>query len=350
MEQQLTIPAAYIQAMLNQAEQRGIDRAMLLADIDLDMQALQSNQPCSAVAYGQLHHRIIQTSGDDWFGMLSGGSVPPGALRFMCWVAVQTKTLADAINECGRFFELCRGFKVKQSYSVEGDLAVSKIAKLDRLPEYEFTALIDAADPMTLKSTLAAWHGFLSWLVGREIPLQAMYYTFANQDDNKHRYEVFYQHDFCGYSYPAIYLTMPVIQQEQNIDEFLAKAPYYAFNRAAHSTDTVAQRVKSLMAKKMGSDLPQAMEIASSLHMSVTSLHRKLAQEASSFQKIKDETRMEAAILYLNSPNMSTQDVAALVGFDDPSTFSRSFKKWTGLPPGEYRKKLLSATAASDKL
>tara|TARA_R110000868_G_scaffold142465_1_gene359829 strand:+ start:1612 stop:2664 length:1053 start_codon:yes stop_codon:yes gene_type:complete len=350
VEQQLTIPAAYIQAMLNQAEQRGIDRAELLADIELDMQALQSNQPCSAVAYGQLHHRIIQTSGDDWFGMLSGGLVPTGALRFMCWVAVQTKTLAEAINECGHFFELCRGFKIKQSYSVEGEFAVSKMAKLEHLPAAEFDALIAVADPMTLKSTLAAWHGFLSWLIGREIPLQAMYYTFANPGGNKHCYEVYYQQDFCGYSYSAKFLSMPVIQQADNIDEFLAKAPYYAFNRTAHSSDTVTQRVKSLMAKKMGTELPQAMEIASSLHMSVTSLHRKLAQEASSFQKIKDETRMEAAILYLNSPTMSTQEVAALVGFDDPSTFSRSFKKWTGLPPGEYRKKLLSATGASGKL
>ena len=343
VEKQFTIAASYIKAMLNQAEQRGIDTAALLRDIDLDRAALEADEPCSALAYGLLHHRITESVGDDWFGMLSGGSVPPGALKFMCRVAVNAKTLQDAIDKSDEFFELCRGFKVKQKYHVDGDEVVTKVAGLDHLPNEEFKKLMQQTSPTVLKSTMAAWLGFMSWLIGKEILPKAMFFPFAaDKDGSKHRYPVHYDQPFCGCSFESKYLNMPVIQQESQVDDFLRKAPYYAFNRAAYSSDTLVQRVKSLMRKSIGDSFPQALDVAKRVNMSVTSLHRKLSQEGSSFQKLKDETRMEAAILYLGSPEMSTSDVAEMLGFDDPSTFNRSFKKWTGLPPGEYRKRLVN--------
>ena len=36
---------------------------------------------------------------------------------------------------------------------------------------------------------------------------------------------------------------------------------------------------------------------------------------------------------------LSENAVAALMGFTDPSAFHRSFKKWTGMTPGDYRLK-----------
>jgi AraC-like DNA-binding protein len=341
VEKQFTIAASYIKAMLKQAQQQGVNQALLLADIELDMLALEANEPCSALVYGQLHHRITELAGDDWFGMLSGGSVPPGALKFMCRVAVNAKTLQEAIDTCAEFFELCRGFKVKQTYELRNGEVMTKIAGLSHLPVSEFEGLMLEASPTVLKSSIAAWLGFVSWLIGQEITPNAMYYPFSNDASNgKHRYPVYYDQAFCGCSYDSKYLTMPVIQHQENVDNFLRKAPYYAFNRAAHSSDTLVQKVKTLMSKNIGDKFPQALDVAKQVNMSVTSLHRKLSQEGSSFQKLKDATRMEAAILYLGSPDMSTTAVADMLGFDDPSTFNRSFKKWTGLPPGEYRKKL----------
>ena len=47
--------------------------------------------------------------------------------------------------------------------------------------------------------------------------------------------------------------------------------------------------------------------------------------------------RRDASIAYLDRPELSINDVAILMGFTDPSAFYRSFKKWTGRTPGEYR-------------
>jgi AraC-like DNA-binding protein len=34
-------------------------------------------------------------------------------------------------------------------------------------------------------------------------------------------------------------------------------------------------------------------------------------------------------------------DIAERLGFSEPSTFHRAFKKWTGVSPGEYRRNRL---------
>jgi ATP phosphoribosyltransferase regulatory subunit len=84
--------------------------------------------------------------------------------------------------------------------------------------------------------------------------------------------------------------------------------------------------------------MASAEDVAFALHMSVSTLRRRLLDEGTSYQKIKDDSRKEAALNYMNSPQLSISDVASLMGFDEPSAFFRSFKKWTGMTPGEYRK------------
>jgi len=82
---------------------------------------------------------------------------------------------------------------------------------------------------------------------------------------------------------------------------------------------------------------PSAEQVAKTLNMSVSTLRRRLLEEGTTYQKIKDECRRKSAINYMNSPELSINDVAGLMGFDEPSAFFRSFKRWTGMTPGEYR-------------
>jgi AraC-like DNA-binding protein len=43
------------------------------------------------------------------------------------------------------------------------------------------------------------------------------------------------------------------------------------------------------------------------------------------------------SIYHLCRREYSINDIAIRVGFTEPSTFHRAFKKWTGLTPGAYR-------------
>ena len=71
--------------------------------------------------------------------------------------------------------------------------------------------------------------------------------------------------------------------------------------------------------------------------MSAPTLRRRLKREGTTFQQIKDAARCDAARLCLDRPELSINEVALQMGFTDPSAFHRSFKKWTGMTPGQFR-------------
>jgi AraC-like DNA-binding protein len=49
------------------------------------------------------------------------------------------------------------------------------------------------------------------------------------------------------------------------------------------------------------------------------------------------KTRMEKAKKLLAFTHLSVGEIAAAVGFSDPLYFSRTFRRYAGLPPTEYR-------------
>ncbi|MFA0810659.1 AraC family transcriptional regulator [Microbulbifer epialgicus] len=84
-------------------------------------------------------------------------------------------------------------------------------------------------------------------------------------------------------------------------------------------------------------DLSQEI-VAKTIGISCRSLHRKLKEKGSSYQAILDKTRKHQAIHYLKQQELPVTSITYKLGFSDTSSFSRSFKKWTGKSPREFRK------------
>src|SRR5690554_7351783 len=78
-------------------------------------------------------------------------------------------------------------------------------------------------------------------------------------------------------------------------------------------------------------------EVAGSIGIPAHTLRRNLRIEGQRFQELKDAVRRDASINLLSCPNLSIMEVAERLGFSEASTFHRSFKKWTGVTPGDYR-------------
>ncbi len=82
---------------------------------------------------------------------------------------------------------------------------------------------------------------------------------------------------------------------------------------------------------------PDPQEVARQLNVSYRTLRRRLSDEGTSFKDIHNEVRMGMAMEYLRQTELSTQEIAFLLGYSEATNFHRAFKKWAAQTPGEYR-------------
>lgn len=78
--------------------------------------------------------------------------------------------------------------------------------------------------------------------------------------------------------------------------------------------------------------------VADHLLLSPRTLRRKLTLQGTTFRQLHNDVRMQLAIEFLRSSNMSTDDVADRLGFSDAANFRHAFKKWTKRTTGAYRR------------
>lgn len=104
--------------------------------------------------------------------------------------------------------------------------------------------------------------------------------------------------------------------------------------------EQVSLQVRKEIIALLSTDQLGLDQVAERLNMSGRNLHRKLAEEGTSFKELQDEIRQDLALRYLGMPGMSLNDIAFNLGFIDQSSFNRAFKRWTGGSPGQYRRAL----------
>jgi len=76
--------------------------------------------------------------------------------------------------------------------------------------------------------------------------------------------------------------------------------------------------------------------VAAQFSMSNRTLRRRLQEEATSYQEILDDVRAELARHYLTKEKRGIDEVAFLLGFSDPSAFTKAFRRWTGQTPADF--------------
>ncbi|HSD41597.1 MAG TPA: AraC family transcriptional regulator [Burkholderiales bacterium] len=102
--------------------------------------------------------------------------------------------------------------------------------------------------------------------------------------------------------------------------------------------DDVVARVKRELLNCFPDGSPTQTVVARSLGLSTRTLHRRLAEEGTSFVDLLDETRRELATGYIRRTDNSVGEVAYLLGFAETSSFNRAFRRWTGMSPSEFRR------------
>ena len=78
-------------------------------------------------------------------------------------------------------------------------------------------------------------------------------------------------------------------------------------------------------------------QIGEHMGMSNRTLTRRLRENGVTFRDIIQKTQERVAKDLLTNTGHSIAEIAFETGFSEQSTFSRAFKRWTGLTPIEFR-------------
>ena len=91
---------------------------------------------------------------------------------------------------------------------------------------------------------------------------------------------------------------------------------------------------------------PTISAVAHVLDMSTRTLQRRLAGSGQSFSGLLDTVRHEFACDLLAQQSTRLYDIAAILAYADPGSFTRAFHRWSGMTPRDYRRRTrLNATA-----
>ena len=106
-----------------------------------------------------------------------------------------------------------------------------------------------------------------------------------------------------------------------------------------------SHRVNQEIMRRLARGEPRREEVAASLALADRTLQRRLHAEHTSFQQLLDDARIELARKYLSEDRYTLHQVAGLLGFADQSNFFRACRRWFGVPPGQYRRRLVNGSA-----
>lgn len=89
--------------------------------------------------------------------------------------------------------------------------------------------------------------------------------------------------------------------------------------------------------------LPEQPAVAAALYLSPRTLSRRLHEEGVSFRTLLDEVRQVVAHELLAHTPMTTEQLARHLGYAEPASFIRAFRRWKGCTPQQYRGRLAAA-------
>lgn len=133
-------------------------------------------------------------------------------------------------------------------------------------------------------------------------------------------------------------LLCPVIDADEQLYEM---ATSYIDHRFPEQLPAMHSRVRSLIARYLGSEDCTNERVAAELCMHPRTLQRRLRSEGKSFEIIKDEVRREAALRYLQQIDMPLTRVAEKLGYAEASVLSRSCYRWFSASPRQVRRQSL---------
>ncbi|MEQ8300091.1 MAG: AraC family transcriptional regulator ligand-binding domain-containing protein [Hyphomonas sp.] len=337
MTTRATVSAGYAAALLDLAISRGAPRAALLARAGItDADFSDPDGRIALTAFKTLMRAGKELSGEATLGLLFGSTVRFNDLTIVGLISHAASDMPDAFRQMNRYGRLV----IDTTAPSDGDRFVitregarAFIVDTRKNPN-EFPELTES----TLGRFICGTRHFFP-----HTPL----YCSAEVTHPAPTYAVDYERIL------GVPVTFGASRNSMEItDAFftlrLSDTPRYVFGSLSARADelmksldaahSVASRVEAMVLPVLHKGDVTMDGVAAGMGVSRQTLYRQLKAEGTSFDSLLDSLRHQMALHYLSGEKVSVNETAYLVGFSDPSSFSRAFQRWTGTRPGQVAK------------
>ncbi|WP_262338132.1 helix-turn-helix domain-containing protein [Lactiplantibacillus plantarum] len=110
---------------------------------------------------------------------------------------------------------------------------------------------------------------------------------------------------------------------------------------AIEHNQSLLATVQALLLKKIPSGSFSIDEIATSLNLSKRTLQRHLSTLSTTFNDEVQIARRTLVVPLMKDQSLNLIEISYLLGYSDPESFSRAFKKWFHQSPSVYHQQSL---------
>lgn len=281
----------------------------------------------------QAWEAAIEMTGDEQLGLHMGEAFHPSYLGLLGFAMQTCETAGEAVDLMIRYWNLM-GNGSTVSTAREGNQMLVQL-QVTELPG-NFLCWSRHPAESSLSAFLAIWRA----LTGRSLPLRDVASTYGKPSRTGEYERIFgravrFSAEANLLAFDAEAWDWRVLQANAALRGPLERE---INDRLQTQAQSAAGRVRQEIGKRLRGAVPDVGEIAAALGQSVRALQRDLQQEDTTFREVLDGLREDLAREHLKGKDTPIGEVSFVLGFSEPSAFHRSFRKWTGQTPQEFRR------------
>jgi len=309
----------------------GLDPLDVMAELDIDGAKIANpDWRISQPSFNALMARCVELSGDEAFGLLAAEQIQPQMLHGLGLAWLASDTVFDG---------LCRLVRFGKLVSTTADMRLVEDGDLVHV-DFGTQALVENVEDAVNDYGVGTVARMSALTLGDFLaPVEVQLDRSAPADPSRWESMLASRVHFGGSETRITWYRADIMEPLVTGDPALARANDEQTQAYLDSfmSRTTSREVVDKIVEHLPDGPPSQQQIAEALHVSNRTLQRKLKEEGTSFMDLLQDTRLQLAQKYLRTPNRSVVETASLLGFSEPSTFSRAFKRWTGMAPADFR-------------
>jgi AraC-like DNA-binding protein len=324
----LTASVVSLKPLLGFARARGVDTTALLAQLGLELSNLDDiDRRISEFDKERLWHEVAIQAKDVAFGLHVAQFAPVGALDVLDYSLCYSATLGDAID---RILQFHRVLSDVCAFDLDTRGGVVHLRRTLETPERHSVEALCALVVLRARR-----------ITTRDISPRFVRFSHSRPSDTKQHTALFScpVHFECAtteLAFESADLMLPSSRADAGLVEVLDRHMRDLLDRLPHA-DEFIQAVHRAVAHALRGGRPTLASTARAIGATTRTVQRRLHERGITHRSVVDDVRRELAERLVGASRHPLTEIAFLVGFAELSGFQRTFRRWTGLSPCEFR-------------